>query len=90
MGFVPLSDRYILPLTSAFLLLTVVALAFRASERRGFGPFLLGLAASIAVLHGKFVLESNPVMYFGLAILITASLWNSWPKKKIVCCTEPK
>src|SRR5260370_9990426 len=34
---------YLLPITRAFLILTVAGLGFRATHRRGFGPFLLGL-----------------------------------------------
>src|SRR6516162_8310606 len=58
LGFL-ISTAYLLPLTLAFLSLTLVALAFRAKNRRGFGPFLMGLVAAIAILLGKFLWESN-------------------------------
>jgi mercuric ion transport protein len=71
---------YLLPLTAAFLLLALGAMAFRATKRHGYGPFLLGLAAATGVLLGKFVWESNPTMYGAVGLLVIASLWNTWPR----------
>lgn len=79
LGFL-LEASYLLPLTAGFLLVALAALAFRARRRRGYGPLALGLVASVVVLAGKFRFESDPAMYVGLAILIAASLWNSWPR----------
>jgi mercuric ion transport protein len=86
LGFIPLSTKYLLPLTAGFLIVAVAALGFRARRRRGFFPMLLGVPASAVVLYGKFSLESNLVMYTGLAALIAASVWNIWPQKKRSCC----
>jgi hypothetical protein len=52
LGFL-ISTVYLLPLTAAFLLLAVAALAFRANKRRGYGPFAVGLVAGSGVLLGK-------------------------------------
>lgn len=79
LGFL-VGTAYLLPITSAFLILTVAVLGFRARQRRGFGPFLIGLIASAAVLSGKFYLESNPLMYGGVGLLVVASVWNAWPR----------
>lgn len=91
LGFL-VDTTYLLPLTGVFLALAVGALAFRASRRRGYGPFTLGLLAACAVLLGKFALDSDSAMYGGLAMLIGASLWNGWPKHReaVSCpaCTE--
>lgn len=76
-GFVDYTP-YLLPLTAAFLAVSVAALAYRARSRRGYGPFLLGAAGAVGVLVGKFALDSDPAMYAGLGILVAASLWNSW------------
>jgi mercuric ion transport protein len=81
LGFL-LDTAWLFPLTAVFLATAVGALAFRAASRRGFGPALLGVVAAVLVLVGKFSLDSAAMMYFGLAVLISASLWNSWPKKK--------
>lgn len=80
LGFL-ISAEYLLPLTAAFLLVAVAALGFRARTRRGYGPMLIGVVAAAAVLSGKFSLESDAVMYGGIALLVAASVWNSWPRR---------
>ena len=90
LGFL-ISARYLLPITAVFLVLAVGALAFRAKNRHGYGPFLLGIASAVAVVIGKFALESSLTMYAAVALLVTASLWNAWPcrsKAAPVCCEE--
>ena len=79
LGFL-VSAVYLLPLTAAFLVLALGAMAFRANKRHGYNPFLLGLVAATGVLLGKFVWESNATMYGAVGLLIVASLWNSWPR----------
>jgi mercuric ion transport protein len=74
---------YLLPLTVFSLALGVAALGFRANWRRGYGPLAAGILAAVLLLVGKFVLNSNVAVYGGLASLIGASLWNSWPKKSV-------
>jgi hypothetical protein len=78
LGFL-ISAVYLLPLTAAFLLLALGAMLFRAQARRGYGPFLLGVAAASGVLISKFVWESSPAIYGAVALLVIASLWNTWP-----------
>lgn len=78
LGFL-LDEAYLFPLTAAFLFVAVGALAFRAPTRRGYGPFVLGLAAALIVLVGKFTFGLNPPMYAGIAVLVSASVWNAWP-----------
>lgn len=78
LGFL-ISTRYLLPLTAAFLVLALGALVFRAKQRHGYGPFVLGLVAAVGVMAGKFELESNPGLYSAVGILVIASLWNAWP-----------
>src|SRR5215831_6630297 len=74
LGFL-ISPEYLLPLTAAFLVLAVGALAFRA-RRRGYRPFMLGLFAALGVLAGKFWWESNPATYAAVGSLVVASIWN--------------
>lgn len=71
---------YLLPLTALFLLIAVAALGYRADRRQGYKPLLLGLLAAGALLLGKFHYDSDAAMYAGLALLMAASLWNTWPK----------
>ena len=77
-GFLP-SNRYVLPLTAAFLAIYLLMLAWDARKRQRFGPLMVGTAASILLVVGRFVMESNPVLYAGVALLISASVWNAWP-----------
>ena len=80
MGFAFLLNTvYLLPLTALFLVVALGGLAFRATRRRGFAPFCVGLAAAAILLVGKFAFNSSPALYGGIALLFGASLWNSWP-----------
>jgi len=80
LGFL-ISAVYLLPLTAAFLVVALIAMVFRARDRHGYGPFVLGIVAAGGVLIGKFVWESNPIMYGAVALLIISSLWNAWPRR---------
>src|SRR5258706_6985348 len=77
LGFL-ISTAYLLALTVAFLVLALAALVVGANERRGYGPFIIGLVAGGGVLLGKFAFESNLIVYAGLGLLVIASLWNAW------------
>lgn len=78
LGFL-LDTSYQLPVMGAFLALALAALGYGAKGRRGFGPLALGVGATVTALAGKFALSSSALLYLGLALLIGASLWNSWP-----------
>lgn len=81
LGFL-ISAAYLLPLTIAFLTLTLATLAYRARDRRGFGPFWLGLFAAVGILLGKFLWESNAAIFSSVGIIVVASLWNAWPRRE--------
>jgi hypothetical protein len=85
LGFVVpflMQTKYLLLLTVVALLVAVAALGFRARRRRGYGPFLMGLLGAGLMVAGKFVLaESDLAVLGGLALLVGASVWNSWPKR---------
>ena len=81
LGFL-LDEDYLLPLTVLFLAVSIVALGFRASRRRGYAPFVMGLSASACIIAGRFVLHSDLVMYGGALLLLAASIWNAWPRGK--------
>jgi mercuric ion transport protein len=94
LGFL-LSTTYLLPLTLGFLAVALGALAFRATERHGYGPFLIGLFGASGVVFGKFVWEANSILYGAIGLLVIASLWNSWPRhtrsERALCLgCEPK
>ena len=79
LGFLIPNTVYLMPLTTAFLVVAVGTLAFRARLRQGYAPFVVGVTAASLILFGKFSVASNPVFYSGLGLLILASVWNSWP-----------
>jgi hypothetical protein len=90
LGFL-ISTKYLLPVTAAFLVIAVGALAFRAKSRHGYGPFILGALTAVGVLMGKFYWESSPTIYAAVAVLIVASVWNAWPHRvtpAVTCCVE--
>ena len=86
LGFL-ISTKYLLTFTVAFLILTFGALAYHAKQRRGYGPLMLGMAGAVAVVIGKFDLESNPVTFTGIAVLVAASAWNMWPLSAVESCS---
>lgn len=75
-----LNAAYLLPLTVLALIVAVGALGFRASRRRGYGPFVVGVVAASAVLIGKFVFDLDVAIYGGITLLVAASIWNTWPQ----------
>jgi len=84
LGFL-VATAYLLPLTIAFLLLALVAMAFRARVRRGYRPLLLGLFASVGIVLGKFAWDSRPLLYGAVGVLIMASIWNTLPQRSASC-----
>lgn len=79
------SIPYLFPLTLLSLLVVTVSLGYRARNRRGYGPFALGVLGSGAMVLGNFVFPSNTVQNAGIALLIGASIWNAWPKGSGTC-----
>ena len=73
---------FLFPLTLAFLVLAVSSLGYRARRRRGYRPLDAGIGAATVLLIGRFVFASDGAMYGGMALLIGASAWNSWPRRK--------
>lgn len=86
LGFL-LKTTWLLPLTMATLVFVLASLAFRAKARRGYGPFMLGLIGSGALLGGYFGFTSGTTISVwsidgGAALLVAASVWNGWPHKR--------
>jgi len=78
LGFL-IQSRHLFLVTVVFLLVAVAALGFRVRMRGAYGPFVTGALAAVLVIIGKFLLESEPVAYFGVGALIFAGYWNCWP-----------
>ena len=79
-----ISTVSLFPVTAVLLTVAVGSLAFRASSRRGFGPFWMGVVAATSILFGKFYLESASATYAGVGLLIVSSIWNTWPRRATV------
>jgi len=79
LGFL-IEAKYLLGLTLAFLAIAVGALAAGARTRRGYGPLVLGMAASALLVAGKFAWDWTAMYWTGMGLLLAASLWNSWPR----------
>jgi len=73
---------YIAPLATALLAVSVAPLAYGAKTRNGYGPLILGVAASAAILFYLFAMPLKPVFYAGAVLLVSASVWNILPNRK--------
>jgi hypothetical protein len=69
------------PLAIILLLLPITALLIRASHRRGYGPFFLGLVAAASMYLFKFRLDQDAGFYLAGAVLLGASIWNALPRR---------
>ena len=85
LGFL-LETKYLFAMTVSFLLVAVGALLIRARSRRGYRPFFAGVAAAVIILTGKFQFDSDAAMYCGIVLLVAASAWNAWPRRKDASC----
>ncbi len=90
-----MESSWLLALTAGALLVALAGLGYRARLRRGFGPLVVGVVASAGILLGKFALEINAAVYASTALLVAASVWNSWPRWQVPagdecgCVSEP-
>lgn len=83
LGFL-IGTTYLLPLTTGLLATTAGTLAFRARQRRGYGPAWTGSVGAVLILLGRFQLDSMVATYTGISILMTAAIWNGWPRGGVV------
>jgi hypothetical protein len=81
LGFL-LEGPTLFALTSVFLAAALLALGLRARQRHGYAPLAVGAVAAAMLLAGKFAFGSDPALYLGVALLVAASLWNSWPRRR--------
>ena len=90
LGFVDYTP-YLMPLTIVFLLIALASLGKSAKGEGDYKPFLLGSLAAATVVIGKFELEMESAMYGGIALLMAAFVWTSWPKRNRSCAAcEPQ
>jgi multidrug transporter EmrE-like cation transporter len=71
---------YLLPLTAAFLVVTVGVLALQTQRTGIVYPLLLGIAASALVLIGKFHFESEWLTVGGIVLLVASVFFGNRAK----------
>jgi len=73
LGFA-ISDAFLVPLLTLFLLLTLWGMKSAQKKHKKVAPFYIGLGAAIAALLGLFVFM--PLHIAGLVTLVAASIWD--------------
>ena len=68
---------YLFPLLTLFLILTVSGLILVARRKNQYAPVYLGSLSSLLILIGKFLNETDILIYVGLTGLIAAVIWQS-------------
>jgi hypothetical protein len=56
-------------------------LAIQRGGRRRYGPVALGIFSALAVYGGKFIINDTALVYSGIAALMAAVVWRSWPQR---------
>jgi hypothetical protein len=72
-----LKSAWGLPIGAVLLSGVLAALAWRAVSSRAYGALALGVCGASALLSGKFLFESTPLLIVGSASLLIASLWSA-------------
>ncbi len=72
----------LLPLIYALSCAPVAMLVYRARRQRGLAPFFVTLVAVIVIFISKFCFDYQLLVYICMLVMLSASIWNSWPKKK--------
>lgn len=72
LGFL-VSARYLLPLTIALLGVALAGLVVQARRQGSLVPLVLGSAASVAIVLGKFTLDAGAMTYAGVGLLLISS-----------------
>jgi len=77
LGFL-IPSTHLLALTAVFLVIAVGALAWSTwRAHTNLAPLALGVAGAGAILWGKFWMDSEPLLYVGVGLLVAGSLWVS-------------
>lgn len=89
-GFINYSP-YVPIIIIGLLTISLFSLGYKASLRRGYLPFALGLFGSVSIFVSHILSLGSFMFYFGSVALIAAAIWNAWPIKKsskhsLLCC----
>lgn len=80
LGFL-LSDRVLVPIIVASLVVGVASVAWSTRSHRRPGPLVATLVGVLGVVIGRLVWRVPAVLYVGVALLLGASIWNLWLKR---------
>lgn len=76
------TKAYLLPLTGLLVVLALVPLWPRAGNLRGYWPFAVGVVGASVVIANMLMAIADSMLYAGAFLLVTASIWNLWPKQQ--------
>lgn len=86
LGFL-FKGTYFYILMTAFFLVALVGIGYRAKDRRGYRPLMLGILSFVFVVTGHYF-ENQIIFYTGVTLLMGASIWNLIQiKDKCIKCT---
>lgn len=68
---------WLAPITGFWLALTVAMLAFQRRRTRRYGPAALGFVAALLLMTGKFIADSQVMIFAGIVALLVAAVWRS-------------
>jgi mercuric ion transport protein len=74
---------WLLPVFVVLLFLNIVSL-YLSRKRHGYKPMVLALTGAIIITFNRMYWNHQEIMFIGAIFLITASLWNSLPKRMII------
>jgi len=80
LGFL-VTEHVLAPLIALFLVLGLGTVAWSTRSHRRFGPLVVTLVGSAAVVVGRLIWSLPAMLYGGVALLIAAALWNLWLKR---------
>ena len=85
LGFL-LTTKILHGLLIFMLILAVGGIAFSVfKEHKKIGPLLLALPGAVFIYLARWVLLNNMWLYLGVVLLMSASIWNLWLRKKMSC-----
>jgi mercuric ion transport protein len=74
---------WLLPVFIILLFLNIISL-YLSRKRHGYKPMLLALTGAALITLNRFYWQQKEMMIIGALFLITASLWNSLPKRMLI------
>jgi hypothetical protein len=77
-----LKEQVLAPLIAAALIVGVAAVGWSMRSHRRPGPLVLTMLGSAAIAGGRLIWDVSPLVYCGGVVLVAASLWNLWLKRR--------